>query len=206
VILLTSAGIFGLKTGIGKLFPKPPAESKIAYVITAVKPEPNPAYSDNERNKLIEAGFSVEDVDIEGKGEEELRRIIEGKDIIYVQGGNTFYLLKQIKESGFDRVVKEALARGKTYIGASAGSYVAGPTIESAGWKHQDRNLVGLTDLTAMNLVPFLITAHYQPKYAELIREGVKKSNYPVKILTDDQAILIKDGEVKLLGGEETKI
>ncbi|MFA4880714.1 MAG: Type 1 glutamine amidotransferase-like domain-containing protein [Candidatus Doudnabacteria bacterium] len=129
------------------------------------------------------------------------------KDIIYVQGGNTFYLLKCVRESGFDKVVKELILKGVIYIGASAGSCIACPTIEMAYWKHPDRNTFGLTDLRALNLVPFLLSVHFKPEYAPVLKRKISTSKYPVKILTDEQAILVRNGEAKLVGcGEEIKI
>jgi len=206
MIFLTSAGIFDVKDDVWQFFPRPLSKLRVAHIITAAKPEKDISYLENKRKELLAVGFSVEDVDIEGKGENELRSVLVDKDILYVQGGNTFYLLKCIKESGFEKVVREMLEQGAIYIGASAGSYAACPTIETAEWKHQDKNLVGLTDLTAMNLVPFLVVAHYRPEYRESIKRGMEKVKYPVRILTDDQAILVKDDEVKFLGGEEIKI
>ncbi len=206
MIFLTSAGIFDVKDDVWQFFPKPLSKLRVAHIITAAKPEKDISYLENERRELLAAGFLVEDVDIEGKKENELKKILTDKDIIYVQGGNTFYLLKCIKESGFEKVAREMLERGAIYIGVSAGSYVACPTIEMAEWKHQDKNFVGLIDLTAMNLVPFLVVAHYRPEYRELIKRGMEEAKYPVRILTDDQAILVKDGEIRLLGGEEIKI
>jgi len=134
-------------------------------------------------------------------------KYFKNKDIIWVRGGNTFFLLKHVKESGFDKVVKKLVNKGKIYVGTSAGTYIACPTIEMAHWKRQDLNLVNLKSLKALNLVPFLIFAHYTPKYKKEVKEGIKKSKYPVKIINDDQAILIQDKKVKLIGkGKEIKI
>ena len=205
-LLLTSAGM-SVKEEILKILPKPANQIKLAHIITASKAEKDTSYMMSDKQQMIEAGFQVEDIDIEGKNEVELRDLLKDKDIIYVQGGNTFYLLKYVQESGFDKVVKELIEKGVIYIGVSAGSYIACPTIEMATWKPPDRNIVGLTNLTALNLVAFLITAHYKPEYEPIIKEAVLNSKYPVRILTDDQAILVRSEEVKLVGkGEEIKI
>ena len=112
-----------------------------------------------------------------------------------------------MRESGFDNVVKDLIGRGVIYIGVSAGSYIACPTIEMANWKHADKNTVRLSDLTGLHLVPFLLSVHYKPEYNDILRKEIVAAKYPVKILTDDQAILIKDGETGLVGkGEEVKI
>ncbi len=59
-----------------------------------------------------------------------------------------------------------------------------------------------------MNLVPFSVRVHcHREKYREGLKEGIAKANYPVRILTDDQAFLIRDGQVELVGtGEEVSI
>ncbi|MBI3335805.1 MAG: Type 1 glutamine amidotransferase-like domain-containing protein [Candidatus Portnoybacteria bacterium] len=205
ILLLTSAGM-KVEEEILKILPKPAHRIKIARIITAAKPERDTSYMEVSKRKMIGAGFQVEDIDIEGKHETELRALLRDKDVIYVAGGDTFYLLKCVKESGFDVVIKELVDRGAIYIGVSAGSYIACPTIEMAVWKHQDRNMVGLKDLTALNLVPFLLTVHYKSEHRELLREAIKISKYPVKILNDSQALLVKGNKVKLVGkGKEVK-
>ena len=52
-----------------------------------------------------------------------------------------------------------------------------------------------------MNLVSFLITVHYnREKYRELLAEKIPTTSYPVKILTDEQALFVHNGEVLFLG------
>ena len=191
-----------------KLLPKPPAETRLAHIITAsneVNPHP---WRDNDKKEMIKLGIQVEDIDIKGKTESELRLILKDKDVIYVQGGSPYYLLKYVKESGFDKVVGDLINKGVLYIGASAGSYITCPTIEQALWKKPRRNRHGLIDKEpAMGLIPFLIVAHYEPKFKKDVETGITKTKYPVRVLTDDQAILIKDGKEKLVGkGREIKL
>ena len=119
--------------------------------------------------------------------------ILSVKNIILVNGGNTFYLLRYIKESGFDIVIKDLINQDKLYIGISAGSYVACPTIEQSHWKHQDRNDFGVTNLIGLNLIPFLITAHFTEENRDAVEEGAKTTKYPVVALYDNQAVLIKE-------------
>ncbi len=198
-LLLTSAGT-NVKEEIIKILPKPASELKVAYIITASKPELDKNYALVDRNELLKIGFQIEDLDIEGKNEKELRKILINKDIIYVQGGNTFYLLKAVKESGFNKVVKEMIDKGKIYIGVSAGSYIVCPTIEHAYWKHADKNIVDLKDLTALNLVPFFLTAHFEEDYRKYVELGAKKTQLPVVALSNSQAVLVEDGKWKVVG------
>lgn len=203
-ILLTSAGT-NVKEEILKILPKSANQIKLAHIITASKVEADVSYVKNEKRDLNEMGFQVEDIDIEGKNENELRDILAGKDIIYVQGGNTFYLMKYVRESGFDKIVKELIEKGVIYIGVSAGSIIAGPTIETASWKgaYADPNVVDLVDFSGINLVDFNVFVHYAEKYKESVEKEISKSKYSVKILNDKQAILVKDGEVEFLDNKK---
>jgi len=198
-ILLTSAGM-QVKDEILKLLPRPANQINLAYIMTAVKPSADKAYAEDDRKLLEEAGFNIEDIDIEGKTETELFKALACFNIIYVQGGNPFYLLKTVHESGFDKVVKELVAKGVIYIGVSAGSVICGPIIETADWKKPGRNRYDLKDLTGMNLVPFNLFVHYEDKWKDTVKEKSKESLFPIITLTDKQAILVCGDKTELVG------
>lgn len=200
-LILTSSG-FDIKDEIIRLLPKPPSQLKLAHIITASNPEPDKSYVKKDKNIMVKLGFTVQDIDIEGKNEKQLERILNKFDIICVQGGNTFYLLKYVKLSGFDKVVKKLIDQGKIYIGISAGSYIACPTIEQAFWKHKymDRKRFNLKDVTALNLVPFLISAHFVEKYRKPVILGAKSCEYPVVALYDTQAVFVENNKWRIIG------
>lgn len=202
-ILLASSGKFVLKHASAFL-PKPLENLKIAHIITASKGKVDTSYLEKRRDKIKELGWDVEEVDIDGKTEAELFEVLHNKEVVFVEGGNTFYLMKSIRESGFDNVIRKLIDQGVIYIGASAGSYVACPTIEVAAWKHQDKyDHYDVEDLQGMGLVSFLVTAHYTLKDKEAVSKGVKNATYPVKILSNDQAVLIKGDKAELVGNTE---
>ena len=62
--------------------------------MTASKVEKSTDYVKRDKKQMAKLGFQVEDIDLEGKSENQLRRLLKDKDVVYVQGGNTFYLLK----------------------------------------------------------------------------------------------------------------
>src|SRR4030043_1378453 len=107
-LLLTSAGM-QVKDEILKILPKPAEQIKLAHIITASKPEKDTSYVLEDKEAMIKIDFQVEDIDIEGKTKDQLRDLLKDKDIIWVQGGNTFYLMKAVRESGFDKVIKELI-------------------------------------------------------------------------------------------------
>lgn len=204
-LLLLSSSKF-LKNDLKPYLGKSLGELRIAHIISASKGQGVNDLSYIEITKEIfnNSGCYFEDLDLDGKDEKYLREYLKNFDAVFVNGGSTFYLLKSIRESGFDRVIKELLPQGFIYMGASAGSYVCCPTIEMSLWKHQDKyNHYGLTDLRALDLIPFLMTVHYSEEYKELLKEKIAMTNYQVKILNDEQAILVDEDKTVLLGGEE---
>lgn len=206
-LLLTSGGIrfSPIADEFIKILPKPLNQVKIAHIITASKMAKHLAYLAEDRIAFKKLNIQYEDIDIEGKNEEELRMILDKFDVIYVQGGDPFYLLRHIKLSGFDIVIKELLKKGKLYVGVSAGSYVACPTLEAALWKRPDRARHGLRDdEPAMNLVNFLVLVHYEDRNKSVVENGIKQSKFPVRILTNNQALFVQDDQTLLVGeGEE---
>lgn len=207
-LLLLSSSKF-LQNDLTAIFGKSLDDLKVAHIITASKGKGvgHLDYLNRTRGYFKANGYYFEDLDLDGKNEIELREKLSKFNAVFVNGGSTFYLLKSIRESGFDKVIKELLPKGFIYMGASAGSYVACPTIEMATWESQDKyDHYGITDLTAMNLVPFLLSVHYIPEMQDLLKEKINQSKYSVKILNDEQALLVKDGKTKLFGGQEIKL
>jgi dipeptidase E len=82
---------------------------------------------------------------------------LEPADALFVGGGNTYALLKRLKEARLVEPIRERVRAGMPYIGSSAGSNVAGPTILTTN----DWNVVGLQEFTALGLVPFNVNPHY---------------------------------------------
>ncbi len=206
ILLLSNIKFFAQNpTILGKPF----SSYKIAYITTAAKAK---VIEDRQYLKKTEEIFKdmridYTEIDIEGKNENELRTILKGYEALYVQGGSTLYLMNAIRTSGFEKVVRELLDTGVAYIGASAGAMVCSPTIEVSTWKHPEKfNDVSEDELKGMNLVPFLVFVHYTPEYHTIIEKHNGQSNYPVITLTNDQAMLFRNGEHELLGQNETEI
>src|SRR3989338_5347560 len=203
-LLLTSGGIVPeIRDNFLSILPRRrPEENRVAFVTTAAYGESkNPAWMEKDKQLLYNCGIKqIEDLDFKDKTQKDLEKILSNKEIIFVNGGNTFYLLKWVNESGFNKVLPGFLKRGGLYVGVSAGSYIACPTIEAATWKHQDRNRIGITIFTALNLVPFLITAHFQKKYRAIVDQTAKGTKYPIVALSDTQAVLVQNGKIKVVG------
>lgn len=207
-LILGSDLTFLLKYGYG-LTGIPKDQMKIGYITTASKGAQK--FTQKVQETIIpeikENGYSLKEVDIMGKSKDELRNFFKDKNVIHIEGGNTFYLLKAIRETGFAEILKELLNEGKIYIGTSAGAYVMCPTIEVSDWNDETVDRFGVSDFTALNYVPFLLKVHYKDEQKELVKEKIKILKYPIRILRDEQGILVENDKYTFVGDiEEVKI
>lgn len=200
-LLLSSDGKTAIEN-LGLVCNKPYKNLKVAWVITATKTDENLNFLDRDLHYFLKNGIEPNIYDIKGKTLQNFEDDLEKFDIIFMEGGNTFYLLQAIRESKFDKYLKNWL-KTKPYVGVSAGTYVACPTIEMATWKHPNREKFGIDDLNALGLVDFLITVHYKEEYLDFIRKGMHDSKKELRILKDGQALLVEDNNITLVGDQE---
>ncbi len=84
-------------------------------------------------------------------------KALEGVDAVAIGGGNSFLLLRSLYRSGFIRAIGDRVKRGLPFLGWSAGSNVACPTIMTTN----DMPIVEVPSMRSMHLVPFQINPHY---------------------------------------------
>ena len=179
----------------------------IGYVTTAAKGARNQSFFMKVKDRIRENGYLFQEVDIEGKTKQEIRDFFKDKNVIHIEGGNTFYLLKAIRETGFAAILRELLDEGKVYIGTSAGSYIMCPTIEVSDWDTTGKGRFDVTDFAALSYVPFVLKVHYRDEDEQKVREDMKTLKYPLRILRDGQGIVAEDGKYTFIGdGSETKL
>ncbi len=202
IILASSSALF-TSAKINDYLNKIITEYKIAYITTASNEVPDTKYIKRRMKMMDRLNYKYQPVDIAKYNLDELENILIKYDLIFVEGGNTFYLLKMIRRSGFDKIIKKLLNKGIVYVGLSAGSYVATPSIITATWSKRGFDRCDVKNYQAMNLVPFLVKAHFNAsKDCHYIKKA-KKLSKPVRFLNDDQAIIVSKGEYILIGDGE---
>lgn len=213
IIFLTSAGFSNQKIKEEFLKTVGEASNKAAVIITTAREEKEKEqneYCQLVKRQLEEVGFKrVDFADLEIEPDKDFSFY----NVIYVVGGNTFKLLKFAKDADFKQTIENLLARGGVYVGVSAGSGIMCPNIDITEWKikaglRADKNRFGLTYLTAFHFVPFLLVVHFVSELTDMVKKYIQEETvYPVRVLTDSQALMIKDGQTILIGdGKEIKI
>jgi dipeptidase E len=84
-------------------------------------------------------------------------RAIEQSEIIFIGGGNTFRLLYELQKNYLIEPIRQAVRSGALYIGSSAGSIVACPSLKTT----KDMPVVQPMSFETLGLVPFQISPHY---------------------------------------------
>ena len=110
------------------------------------------AYTTLLRNALQPLGVAVE-----GVHTGDPVSIIERSDAVFVGGGNTFRLLERLHATEALAAIQRRVRAGVPYVGWSAGSNVACPTIRTTN----DMPIIEPASFEALGFVPFQINAHY---------------------------------------------
>jgi peptidase E len=198
-LLLTSTGFTNEKIGerFSSLINKRPDEIKVVFVPTAAREDIEWKYVEESKQELIDIGICVDNLNVLDLDRKYSYEDLADYDAMYVCGGNTFYLLKKIKENGFDQVMKEFIKNDKVYVGVSAGSIIPGPDIGIA--EPFDVNDVGLIDFSSLNIVDFVVSPHYVEEEKEIVDNFIKNVDYKVIPITDDQAVEVIDEQVLII-------
>lgn len=204
ILFLTSAGLpQETSPDFLKILPQKPENLRVAFIPTAADPEEDKWFVESAKKELSTLGFFYKEVDLK-ENPQLIKNKLATSDIIYINGGNSFYLLDWIRKCGLDKYLDQLLDQGKIYVGVSAGSIVVGPNIELSGCGEiKDENIVKIKDLTGLKLVPFAVSPHYTKADRKILLEKSKTLNYPILALSDTQAVLVTGKEYHLVGKGE---
>ena len=132
-----------------------------------VYPASYDAYTERVQNVFKQFGKKINSV----HAAKDPAKVIEKADIIVVGGGNTFHLVAELHRNKLIEPIRRKVMEGTPYIGWSAGSNVACPTLCTTN----DMPIVQPESFETLNLVPFQINPHYldpHPEIDKMIKHG----------------------------------
>lgn len=122
-------------------------------------------------------------------------------DLLFVGGGNTFFLLHQLQTHGFIEPVRQWVDAGGNYYGGSAGAILATDSIEIAD--QADRNDVGLVNLDGLGLLPTIgLLPHYTADQQDLAQSISGHLGRPVIGVPEAAGLVVENGAVETVGPE----
>jgi dipeptidase E len=166
------------------------------------------AYAAKARERFAAMDYQLTSIhEIENQQE-----TVENAEAVFIGGGNTFRLLKSLYECGLLEPIRRRVENGMPYIGSSAGSNVAAPTIKTTN----DMPIVEPPSFAALGLVDFQINPHYlDPDPAskhmgetreERLLQFLEDNETPVVGLREGAIIRVENGSALLKGSTGARI
>ena len=166
------------------------------------------AYSEQAEGRLRKMGLEFRSIhDVSNPS-----RAIEQAEIIFIGGGNTFRLLSGLQQNQLIEPIRRAVRAGIPYIGSSAGSVVACPSLKTT----KDMPVIQPLSFEALALVPFQISPHYldpDPTSTHMgetqeqrILQFLEESAEPVVGLREGSMLRVESDDVILKGPHSARI
>lgn len=189
--------------GIVKKFLNEKTErKKILFIPTATNVDEYKKYIHLTQKVFEDFGYEVENFDISVFSEETVKEKISETKIIFVSGGNTFYLLQELKKKNLISYLREKIENGLLYIGESAGSVITAPNIGYADIVDDKALATELNDYTGLNLVDFYVVPHFEEEpFVESSRKVVElyKDKLDLKVINNKEVVLVENDDFRIV-------
>jgi dipeptidase E len=182
---------------------------KVVFIPTASLPEKLPFYVGADKKALLKLGLTVDELEVSGASYEVIKRRISDADYIFVSGGNTFFLLQELRRTGADKVIIEHINSGKPYIGSSAGSVILSKDIGYVRHMDSPKAAPGLNDdFSALSVIDFCIVPHctnfpFKKAAEKTIRTF--SDTLDLRSISNDQVITVEGEKVETLTAKGKK-
>jgi dipeptidase E len=220
-LLLTSNGLANesIALALEELVGKPRRDIKIAFIPTAAFPQDEARHESrdwlvDDLTRIKEFCGYIDIVSLADLAPEEVIKRLEYADVIFVGGGNTFYLSYMFEKLGlFDALPH--LLETRVYAGISAGSMLASASLRSASQAinspekfydelYDELGPVGFSSVKSAHLVDFLVRPHYLSRVfpdakGDFLENIVQDSKLPLYAIDDQTALKIIDGHVEVV-------
>lgn len=207
-LLLTSGGITNksIVKALFELVGKKPEDTSLVFVPTASNVEKGDKdWLINDLINLKNQNFkSIDIADISAVDKEVWLPKMEEADVLFFEGGNTYYLMEWMNRSGLKDILPELL-KNKVYVGLSAGSIVVSKDLAlKQAQVLYGEDLERKEDMKGLNFVdfyffPHLNSPHFNLRKENIIREAVKDIEGKVYAMDDQSALKIVDGKMEII-------
>ncbi|UYO34890.1 Type 1 glutamine amidotransferase-like domain-containing protein [Bacillus zhangzhouensis] len=173
---------------------------RVAFFATASAVEEVTHYVKAAKEVFQQLGMQLDIAQIE-ESTEKIIQMIQQNDVIYVSGGNTFYLLQELRKHRLDDVLKEEINNGKLYIGESAGSIIMAPSIQYISLMDDREKAPELSSFQGFNEISRYPVPHMHNAYlGDAAQQIMEKHQQTLNLcpLTDEQVLLIRGDQAEV--------
>ena len=174
----------------------------ILYIPLAMPSERYPSCYEWIKDEL--KGIDVPNIDMVVSGTDLFNKNLENYSALFIGGGNTFKLLKDLKDSGSFEKIKVFIENNGIVFGGSAGAIILGQCIDTC--KYADKNEVDLKDLMGFDVVSyFSFLCHFtnqDKEKTELNKNYLLELSKKEKIiaLPEEDTIYYENGKFEIIG------
>jgi len=160
-------------------------------------------YTQKVRERLGPLGCTVTSAH-EGIDASSRKSLIHEADAVFIGGGNTFRLLSALYQFDLLLDIRQAVLNGMPYMGSSAGTNVACPTIKTTN----DMPIVYPPSFDALGLVPFNINPHYIDPTPDSTHMGETRPKRITEFheINDVPVLGLREGAMLLLNGTKVEL
>jgi dipeptidase E len=193
-------------TEIEKLCNKSANSIRVALIENAadVVTEGPEGWVEEIRESIISHGFHVNLIDLREHISQEsiLKNLLSTADVIWIGGGNMYYLRSLLKKSRADLLIQELVNSGTVFCGWSAGGCVAGPTL-LYGEEMDDTSKAEELVYPGLLLVDFVVIPHIDNDYfsesAKKWDSTLRENGYSTLPLKDMQGVSVNNKSTKII-------
>jgi len=193
------------RDALHRLVGKPPKDITFAAIehATDVDPDAGDWISDS-RNAIALQSEQIEVIDLQQWKDNltGLRAKLARKDVLWMCGGNAFYLRWILKVTGADAIIRDLVGKGTVYAGWSAGAIIAGPTLRSFD-SVEDLTVVPEVFFDALNLTNVVVVPHMDvQEFAEGMRQidqQLRQAGFRTAPLTEAQALIVQENKQQII-------
>ncbi|GBR73876.1 alpha-aspartyl dipeptidase peptidase E [Candidatus Termititenax aidoneus] len=185
------------------------AGKKVVFIATASLSEKVTFYVDADKKALAKLGLLIDELEISTASRKEITSKITSADYVFVEAGNTFFLLQELKRTGADKLIRQHINKGKLYIGSSAGAMVVSKNIEYV--KHMDNPAAAKDlhdDFAALAIVDFCVVPHFTnfpfQKAAQKIVD-LYSDKLDLRPISNNQAVIVVGRKAKTVTAKNRK-
>lgn len=157
-------------------------------------------YEEKVNNRFNEIGHSVVGI----HHFSDYKKALEEAEAIVVGGGNTWKLVRMLHDNELMEIIKKKVTNGTPYIGWSAGSNVACPTLRTTN----DMPIIDPKSFDTANIIPFQINPHYLDTHPTN-HGGETREDRINEFITENKDVYVvglREGTMLLLDGSKLSL